>query len=97
MLLLHAGRAGARRGVVSDVVSEPRGISLVGSGAASEDCNGGGKPAVVATATQSPTSRWLYTCIHIENRYQDAIHKIQIEKQQVAERELQGSQNLLCI
>jgi len=60
VLLLHAGRAGARRGVVSDVVSdvvsEPRGISLVGSGAASEDSTGGGKPAVVATATQSPTS-----------------------------------------
>ena len=59
VLLLHAGRAGARRGVVSDVVSEPRGpsrgISLVGSGAASEDSTGGGKPAVVATATQSPT------------------------------------------
>ena len=52
VLLLHAGRAGARRGVVS----EPRGISLVGSGAASEDSTGGGKPAVVATATQSPTS-----------------------------------------
>ena len=50
VLLLHAGRAGARRGVVS----EPRGISLVGSGAASEDSTGGGKPAVVAT--QSPTS-----------------------------------------
>ena len=56
VLLLHAGRAGARRGVVSDVVSEPRGISLVGSGAASEDSTGGGKPAVVATAAQSPTS-----------------------------------------
>ena len=56
VLLLHVGRAGARRGVVSDVVSEPRGISLVGSGAASEDSTGGGKPAVVATATQSPTS-----------------------------------------
>ena len=56
VLLLHAGRAGARRGVVSDVISEPRGISLVGSGAASEDSTGGGKPAVVATATQSPTS-----------------------------------------
>jgi len=52
VLLLHAGRAGARRGVVS----EPRGISLVGSGAASEDSTGGGKPAVVATAPQSPTS-----------------------------------------
>jgi hypothetical protein len=56
VLLLHAGREAARSGVVSDVVSKPRGISLVGSGAASEDSTGGGKPAVVATATQSPTS-----------------------------------------
>ena len=55
-LLLHAGREAARSGVVSDVVSKPRGISLVGSGAASEDSTGGGKPTVVATATQSPTS-----------------------------------------
>ena len=56
VLLLHAGRAGARRGVVSDAFIEPRGGSLVGSGAASEDSIGGVKPAVVATATQSPTS-----------------------------------------
>ena len=55
-LLLHAGREAARSGVVSDVVSKPRGISLVGSGAASEDSTGGGEPAVVATVTQSPTS-----------------------------------------
>ena len=56
VLLLHAGRAGVRRGVVSDVFSEPRGGSLVGSGAASEDSIGGVKPAVVATAAQSPAS-----------------------------------------
>ncbi len=56
MLLLHAGRAGARRGVVSDVFSESRGGQLVGSGAASEDSIGGGTHSVVATATQSPTS-----------------------------------------
>ena len=56
VLLLHVDRAGACRGVVSDVFSEPRGGSLVGSGAASEDSIGGVKPAVVATATQSPTS-----------------------------------------
>jgi hypothetical protein len=42
VLLLHAGRAGARRGVVSDVFSETRGGSLVGSGAASEDSTEGG-------------------------------------------------------
>jgi hypothetical protein len=54
VLLLHAGSAGVRRRVVSDVFSETRGGSLVGSGDISEDSTEGKKPAVVTTSSMVP-------------------------------------------